>query len=161
MVNGSGTKVPMPTRKQRRKRYRDLGERSAGGDSRQDSCEEMEPNKHAASIIQRKELEEIVSLFGTTLGRQPPSLTRSVARRSHPRQTPALRNFHNEPLRRLSILLGEVTRSPARCGSLCGETYGMWPCTAHIHSGRATSQPNTTGRPALALEQSKFRRVCN
>ena len=154
MINGSGTKVPMPTRKPRRKHNRDLGKRSAGGDSREDSCEEMEPNKHAASIVQREELEEIVSLFVTTLGRQPPSLTRCIARRSHPRQTPAIRNFHNEPLRHLPILLGEGTRSPATREGLCGKTHRMWPCTAQVHSGRATSQLNTTGKPTLE-------RVCN
>lgn len=81
MVNKSGARVPMPERRQKRRqrqraaisdqnniRYRDLDKRSANRDSKENSCEEVEPNKYAASIVKQKELEEIVSLLATTLG---------------------------------------------------------------------------------------------
>lgn len=84
MVNKSSVRVPMPKRRQKRRkrqrtaisdqtniRNRDLEKRSANGDSKENSYKEVEPNKYAASIVKQKELEEIVSLLATTLGCRP------------------------------------------------------------------------------------------
>ncbi|OJJ84754.1 uncharacterized protein ASPGLDRAFT_35225 [Aspergillus glaucus CBS 516.65] len=73
MVHKSSARVPMPKRRQKRRkrqrtaisdqtniRNRDLEKRSANGDSKENFCEEVEPNKYAASIVKQKELEEIL-----------------------------------------------------------------------------------------------------